>query len=70
VVDIPSKISFEVDLPILDKGGKKPYIGSATVFSRPVVQGFTETLRHIKVIVPAQTAEKIPHLEIDPFSIT
>jgi HD superfamily phosphohydrolase len=69
VIDIPSRISFEVNLPILDKGGKKPYIGSPTVFSKPVVQGFTETLRHIKVIVPEQTALKVPHLEIDPFSI-
>jgi len=69
VVDIPSKISFEVDLPILDKGGKKPYIGSPTVFSRPVVQGFTETLRHIRVIIPSEAAGKIPHLDLDPFSI-
>ena len=69
VVDIPSRISFEVNLPILDKGGKKPYIGSPTVFSRPVVQGFTESLRHIKVIVPEQTARKVSRLEIDPFSI-
>ena len=69
VVDIPSKISFEVDLPILDKGGKKPYIGSPTVFSRPVVQGFTETLRHIRVIIPSEAAEKIPYLDLDPFSV-
>jgi len=69
VVDIPSKISFEVDLPILDKGGKKPYIGSPTVFSRPVVQGFTETLRHIRVIIPSEAAEKVPYLDLDPFSV-
>jgi len=69
VLDIPSKISFEVDLPILDKGGKKPYIGSPTVFSRPVVQGFTETLRHIRVIIPSVAALKVPRLDLDPFSV-
>ncbi|WP_171832157.1 HD domain-containing protein [Oceanispirochaeta sp. M1] len=67
VIDIPSKISFEVDVPILDKKGNKPFIGSPTVFSGPVVQGFTETLRHIKVIVPSFVAEKVPELELDPF---
>ncbi|MDC7235997.1 MAG: HD domain-containing protein [Spirochaetales bacterium] len=67
VIDIPSKISFEVDVPILDKDGNKPFIGSPTVFSRPVVQGFTETLRHIRVIVPSSVAEKVPELDLDPF---
>ncbi len=67
VIDIPSKISFEVDLPILDKEGEKSFIGSPTVFSRPVVQGFTETLRHIRVIVPASVARVVPEIELDPF---
>lgn len=67
VIDIPSKISFEVDVPILDKDGNKPFIGSPTVFNGPVVQGFTETLRHIKVIVPSYVADKVPELDLDPF---
>jgi HD superfamily phosphohydrolase len=69
VIDIPSRISFEVDLPIITKEGTIPFTDAGSVFSKPVVQGFTETLRHIRVIVPSETAAKVPHLELDPFSI-
>ncbi len=69
VIDIPSKISFEVDLPIVDKQGLVSYKEAPSVFSTPVVRGFTRTLRHIRIIVPASAALKIPTLELDPFSI-
>ena len=69
VIDIPSKISFEVDLPILTKQGIIPFTDAGSVFSKPVVQGFTETLRHIRVIVPASVARLVPQMELDPFSL-
>jgi uncharacterized protein len=42
VVDLPEDISFEMGLPILDGEG-------ATVFSRPVVEGFVRSLKRIRV---------------------
>ena len=68
ILDIPSRISFEVDVPILDKEGKTSFTASPTVFSTPVVQGFTESLRHIKLIVPTFVARKISHLDLCPLS--
>ena len=58
VIDIPSRISFEVDLPIITEEGNIPFTDAGSVFSKPVVHGFTETLRHIRVIVPAYVARQ------------
>jgi HD superfamily phosphohydrolase len=44
LIDIPSKISFELPFK------------SETVFTRPVVDGFTESLRRVRLIVPQETA--------------
>lgn len=45
LIDVPSKISFELPFK------------SETVFTRPVVDGFTESLRRIRLIVPQDTAK-------------
>lgn len=47
LIDIPSKISFEMPFK------------SETVFTRPVVDGFTESLRRIRLIIPHEAAKKI-----------
>jgi len=52
LIDVPSKISFELPFK------------SETVFSRPVVDGFTESLRRIRLIVPQETAERIEDMGI------
>ena len=52
LIDVPSKISFELPFE------------SETVFTRPVVDGFTESLRRIRLIVPHETAKKIEEKEI------
>jgi len=47
LIDVPSKISFELPFE------------SDTVFTRPVVDGFTDSLRRIRLIVPAEVAKII-----------
>ena len=64
IIDIPSKISFEVDLPILGSDNNIPFIHSGSVFSQPVVQGFTDALRHIRIIVPEETAKAFPEIPL------
>ncbi len=64
IIDIPSKISFEVDLPILVNDRDIPFIHSGSVFSEPVVQGFTDALRYIRIIVPEETAKVFPEISL------
>jgi len=52
LIDVPSKISFELPFK------------SETVFTRPVVDGFTESLRRIRLIVPQETAKEIEKKKI------
>ena len=52
IVDIPEPISFEVNLPVVEERTVTPYINSESVFSGPVVKGFTSSLRKIRVYVP------------------
>jgi HD superfamily phosphohydrolase len=52
LIDVPSKISFELPFK------------SETVFTRPVVDGFTESLRRIRIIVPIETALVLEKKEI------
>ncbi len=51
IIDIPEPISFEVDLPILTGEGFVPFPKSGSVFTGPVVQGFTRALRKLRLIV-------------------
>ncbi|OQY34038.1 MAG: hypothetical protein B6241_06030 [Spirochaetaceae bacterium 4572_59] len=65
IIDIPSRISFEVDLPIFNNDGSiVPFIHSGSVFSEPVVRGFTDALRYIRIIVPEETALKYPEISL------
>ncbi|MDC7225522.1 MAG: HD domain-containing protein [Spirochaetales bacterium] len=52
IIDIPEPISFEVNLPVVSGGSRTTYIDSESVFSGPVVEGFTSSLRKIRVYVP------------------
>jgi len=64
IIDIPSRISFEVDLPILMEDESVPFVDSGSVFSEPVVRGFTDILRHIRIIVPEETAREFPSIPL------
>ncbi len=57
IVDIPEPISFEVNLPVVSASGTISYLDSESVFSGPVVEGFTESLRKIRVYVPERDVE-------------
>lgn len=59
VIDIPEQISFEVDLYIKNDDGYVPFVESGSVFSRPVVSGFTAALRQIRLFLPSQYAGRI-----------
>jgi len=62
IIDVPEPISFEVNLPVVGTSGKTSYIESESVFSGPVVEGFTSSLRKIRVYVPEADVEdfKLP----------
>ncbi len=51
IIDIPERISFEMDLPIRDGGDTVPYPMSGSVFSADVVQGFTRSLRTVTLLI-------------------
>lgn len=53
LIDVPPRISFEL-----------PF-ASETVFTRPVVDGFTAAIRRIRLIVPQQTASILEEKGID-----
>ena len=57
IIDVPEPISFEVNLPVVCENGKTSYINSESVFSGPVVEGFTASLRKVRVYVPEQDVE-------------
>ncbi|MBI9106851.1 MAG: HD domain-containing protein [Spirochaetales bacterium] len=61
IIDIPEPISFEINLPVLDGGRYTSYIESESVFSGPVVEGFTRSLRKIRVYAPENQINKIKH---------
>jgi uncharacterized protein len=47
IVDIPEPVSFESDMFVSDED--RPFNESSTVFKRPVIDGFTDSLRTIRV---------------------
>ena len=60
IIDIPEQISFEVDLPISRPCGFTPFPEAESVFSSPMVAGFSESLRKVRLITPRHLLEKIP----------
>jgi HD superfamily phosphohydrolase len=55
VIDVPERISFETDLPVIGErsSGERRFSESSTVFSPPVVAGFATSLRRLRVFAPA-----------------
>ena len=51
IIDIPERISFEIDLPVLDAANEEsvPYKKSGSVFDTRVVEGFADSLRYISL---------------------
>ncbi len=60
IIDIPENISFEISLPILTERGEMPFSGSSSVFTPPVVQSFTRSLRKLRLFVAPHLVSRIP----------
>lgn len=50
VIDIPERVSFEVDMPISNSHGVMTFPDSASVFTEDVIREFTATLRRVRVM--------------------
>ncbi len=57
IIDIPEPISFEINLKVIEDRESRQYRDSETVFSAPVVNGFTSSLRKVRIYVPQKDAE-------------
>jgi len=58
VLDIPEAVSFEIQMPILNKKGDEiTYPGTKTVFTPRVVEDFTQTLRIIRLAMPQRIVD-------------
>ncbi len=64
ILDIPESISFEVDLQIETGGALVSFQDAGTVFSRDVIDGFTGSLRKIRLLVHPRLASRIPPARI------
>jgi HD superfamily phosphohydrolase len=53
IVDVPEPISFEIDLPVLEGGGSRPFAEADGVFTEGTVRGFGRSLRRISLIAEA-----------------
>lgn len=64
LIDIPEPISFEVDLPIYHRDQFMPFTESGSVFSGPVVKGFTDSLRKVRIYLPEELAGHVKESQI------
>ncbi len=67
IIDIPEPISFEIELPIVIQDNYIPFMESKSVFSIPVVEGFTRSLRMIRVMVPPKLIQEGVSQKIEEF---
>ncbi len=57
ILDIPERVSFKADLHVLSRDGALvPFSRSQPVFTAPVIAGFSESLRKIRVLVKPSVA--------------
>ena len=64
LIDIPEPISFEVDLPICRQDQFVPFPESGSVFSGPVVKGFTDSLRKVRIYLPKDLSGRVKESQI------
>lgn len=58
IVDLPDPVSFEAHFPIFVDGTSHEF-AARSVFSPDVVRRFTETIRHIRLMIPHAVAERL-----------
>jgi hypothetical protein len=54
LIDIPEPISFEIDLPVLDPEGSRPFADSESIFSAGAVGEIARSLRRVSLIADAE----------------
>ncbi len=59
IIDIPEPISFEIELSIVEEEKSLPFKESGSVFSSPVVEGFTSSMRMFRIFVPQRLLEPL-----------
>ena len=58
IIDIPEDISFETSLTVIGKNGdQKTFSQTDPVFSAPVIESFSGSLRKIRVFIPVNSLE-------------
>ncbi|MBI9104646.1 MAG: HD domain-containing protein [Spirochaetales bacterium] len=57
IIDIPEQISFSIDMPVIQNGKEIPFAQSPSVFTPPVVNSFTRSLRKIRLVVNSDIAD-------------
>jgi HD superfamily phosphohydrolase len=58
ILDIPEPISFEIDLKIYRAGDLLPFSESGSIFSSEIVEGFTRSLRKVRLFLPPEVAAR------------
>lgn len=58
IIDIPEKITFEIDLSIIKGKSEITYTDSSSVFNESTIKGFCSTLRHISILADSKIADK------------
>jgi len=66
LIDIPEPISFEIDLPVLDAGGSRPFASSESVFSEGAVREIARSLRRVSLIAEADPGLAAALNRLDP----
>ena len=66
IIDVPERISFEMDLTILDREEAVPYNESGSVFSRDSVVEFSHSLRSVSLLIEDKpdSLDKIKSMDI------
>ncbi|MFP4179754.1 MAG: HD domain-containing protein [Spirochaetaceae bacterium] len=63
IVDIPEPISFEIELPLVERAEPQDLPDTVSVFSPPVVEGFTASMRKIRIFAPADLISPLKKME-------
>ncbi|TVQ24149.1 MAG: HD domain-containing protein [Spirochaetaceae bacterium] len=73
IIDIPERVSFEVEMPITERGRIQDFPDAGSVFTTDVVREFTASLRRVRVMCRAHdglTTEKTAPLFASAFGQT
>jgi len=57
IIDIPEQISFSIDMPVIQNGKEISFAQSPSVFTPPVVNSFTRSLRKIRLVVNSDISD-------------